>query len=157
MAKSTLISHGRVAENRKARFNYSIEDTMEAGISLMGSEVKSLRLGRVTISDAFAQAEGSEIFLMNAHIPLYNGGGKFQHEETRKRRLLLHRKQIDQLKAAMQREGMTLVPLAIYFNDKGIAKVQLGVAKGRKHQDRREAIKTREWNRQKSRLMRDKG
>ncbi len=157
MAKSTLISHGRVAENRKARFNYSIEDTIEAGIVLMGSEVKSLRLGRATISDSFAQPEGREMFLVNCHIPMYQGGGKFQHEELRKRRLLLHKKQIDRLSAAIQREGMTLVPLALFFNDKGIAKVSLGLAKGRKHQDRREAIKTREWNRQKSRLMKDRG
>jgi SsrA-binding protein len=157
MAKSTLISHGRVAENRKARFNYSIEDTIEAGIVLVGTEVKSLRLGRATLSDAFAQPEGREMFLINCHIPMYPGGGKTQHEETRKRRLLLHKKQIDQLSAAIQREGMTLVPLALFFNDKGIAKVSLGLAKGRKHQDRREAIKTREWNRQKSRLLRDKG
>ena len=115
MAKSTLISHGRVAENRKARFNYSIEDTLEAGIALMGSEVKSLRLGRATISEAFAQPEGREMFLINAHIPMYQGGGRFQHEETRKRRLLLHRKQIDRLRAAIQREGMTLVPLSGLF------------------------------------------
>ncbi len=157
MAKSSLISHGRVAENRKARFNYSIEDTLEAGITLVGTEVKSLRLGRATISDAFAQAEGREMFLINCHIPMYPGGGKVQHEEMRKRRLLLHKKQIDKLSASVQRDGMTLVALALYFNDKGIAKVQLGLAKGRKHQDRREAIKTREWNRQKSRVMRDKG
>ncbi len=157
MAKSTLISHGRVAENRKARFNYSIEDTIEAGIALVGTEVKSLRLGRATISDAFAQPEGSEFFLINCHIPMYPGGGKVQHEETHKRRLLLHKKQIGQLAASIQREGMTVVPLSLFFNDKGIAKVSLGLAKGRKHQDRREAIKTREWNRQKSRIMRDKG
>jgi SsrA-binding protein len=157
MAKSTLISHGRVTENRKARFNYAIEDTLEAGIALMGSEVKSLRLGRATISDAFAQPEGREMFLVNAHIPLYQGGGRFQHEEKRKRRLLLHRKQINRLAAAVQRDGMTIVPLALYFNDKGIAKVQLGLAKGKKHHDRRETIKQREWNREKSRLLRAKG
>jgi SsrA-binding protein len=157
MAKSTLISHGRVAENRKARFNYAVEDTIEAGISLMGSEVKSLRLGRITISDAFAQVEGRELFLINAHIPLYNSGGKFQHEETRKRRLLLHRKQIDRLMLQMGREGMTVVPLSVFFNDKGIAKVSLGLAKGKKHHDKREDIKKREWNRDKARLMRDKG
>jgi SsrA-binding protein len=155
--KSTMISHGRVAENRKARYNFSIEDTIEAGISLMGSEVKSLRLGRITISDAFAQPEGREIFLINAHIPLYNGGGKFQHEETRKRRLLLHRKQIDQLIAAVNRQGMSIIPLSVFFNDKGIAKVSLGLAKGKKHEDRREDIKKREWNRDKARLMRNKG
>ncbi|MDX2143951.1 MAG: SsrA-binding protein SmpB [Rhodospirillaceae bacterium] len=157
MAKSTLISHGTVAENRKARFNYAIEDTIEAGIALMGSEVKSLRLGRATISEAFAQPEGREILLINVHIPMYQGGGKFQHDEKRKRRLLLHRKQIDRLAAAVQRDGMTLVPLTVYFNDKGLAKVKLGLAKGKKHEDRREAIKKREWDRAKSRLMRDKG
>jgi len=157
MAKSTLIAHGRVAENRKARFNYSIEDTIEAGIALMGSEVKSLRLGRATISDAFAQPEGREMFLINCHIPMYQGAGRFQHEETRKRRLLLHKKQIDQLAASVQRDGMTIVPLSLFFNDKGIAKVSLGLAKGKKQQDRRESIKKREWDRQKARLMRDKG
>ncbi|MSO97320.1 MAG: SsrA-binding protein SmpB [Rhodospirillaceae bacterium] len=157
MAKSTLISHGRVAENRKARYNYSIEDTVEAGIVLVGSEVKSLRMGRATISEAFAQPEGREIFLINAHIPMYQGGGKFQHEETRKRRLLLHKKQIDRLSASVQREGMTLVPLSLFFNDKGIAKLSLGLGKGKKFQDKREDIKKRNWNRQKSRLMRDKG
>jgi SsrA-binding protein len=157
MAKSTLISHGTVAENRKARFNYAIEDTIEAGLALMGSEVKSLRLGRATISEAFAQPEGREMFLINAHIPMYQGGGRFQHDEKRKRRLLLHRKQIDKLRAAVERDGMTVVPLTVYFNDKGLAKVKLGLAKGKKHEDRRQDIKKREWDRQKARLMRDKG
>lgn len=155
-ARSSLISHGRVAENRRARFDYFIEDTVEAGIALTGSEVKSLRLGRATISEAFAQPEGREFFLINAHIPPYQGG-VFQHEETRKRRLLLKRKEIDQLAAAVTRKGMTIVPLSLFFNDKGLAKLSLGLARGKKHEDRRETIKKREWQRDKARLMRNKG
>jgi SsrA-binding protein len=156
MAKSTLISHGRVAENRRARFDYFIEDTVEAGLALTGSEVKSLRLGRATITESFAQPEGRELFLMNAHIPPYQGG-VFQHDEKRKRRLLLKRKEIDRLAIAVSRQGMTIVPLSLFFNDKGLAKISLGLAKGKKHEDRREAIKKREWQRDKARIMRAKG
>jgi SsrA-binding protein len=156
MAKSALISHGRVAENRRARFDYFIEDTIEAGIQLTGSEVKSLRLGRAVIGEAFAQPEGREFFLVNAHIPPYQGG-VFQHEERRKRRLLLKRREIDRLAAAVERKGMTVVPLTLFFNDKGLAKVSLGLARGKKQRDRRETIKKREWQRDKARLMRAKG
>ncbi|MBM3513291.1 MAG: SsrA-binding protein SmpB [Alphaproteobacteria bacterium] len=156
MAKTALISHGRVAENRRARFDYFIEDTIEAGIQLTGSEVKSLRLGRANIAEAFAQPEGREFFLMNAHIPPYQGG-VFQHEERRKRRLLLKKKEIDRLAGEVQRKGMTVVPLSLFFNDKGLAKISLGLAKGKKHEDRRETIKKREWQRDKARLMRAKG
>jgi SsrA-binding protein len=156
MAKS-LISHGRVAENRKARHNFAIEDTIEAGIMLTGSEVKSLRLGRCTLVEAFAQPEGREIYLVNAHIPAYEGASHFQHEERRKRKLLLHRKEIERLAGEVGRKGMTLVPLSLYFNDRGVAKVQLGLAKGKTHGDRRDDIKKREWQREQSRLMRAKG
>ncbi len=156
MAKG-LISHGNVAQNRKARHNYAIEDTIEAGIMLTGSEVKSLRLGRCTLTEAFAQAEDGEIYLINAHIPAYEGASHFQHKEDRKRKLLLHRKEIDRLMAAIQRRGMTLVPLGVYFNDRGRAKVQLGLAKGKNHLDRRDDIKKREWQREQSRLLRAKG
>ena len=156
MAKS-LISHGKVAENRKARFNYAIEDTIEAGIMLTGSEVKSLRLGRCTLVEAFAQPEGSELYLVNAHIPAYEGASHFQHEERRKRKLLLHKKEIERLAGEVGRKGMTLVPLSLYFNDRGVAKVQLGLAKGKTHGDRRDDIKKREWEREQSRLMRAKG
>jgi len=156
MAKG-LISHGTVAQNRKARHDYAIEDTFEAGIMLTGSEVKSLRLGRCTLVEAFAQPEQGELFLLNAHIPAYAGASHFQHDEKRKRKLLLHRKELDRLMAAIGRKGMTVVPLSLYFNDKGKAKVQLGLAKGKTHMDRRDDIKKREWQREQSRVMRAKG
>ncbi|MCB2106186.1 MAG: SsrA-binding protein SmpB [Rhodobacteraceae bacterium] len=156
MAKTTLISHGQVAQNRRARFDYFIEDTLEAGIALTGSEVKSLRMGRASIAEAFAQPEGREMFLMNAHIPAYPGA-MFPHEERRKRRLLLKKKEIDRLAAEVQRKGMTVVPLSLFFNNKGLAKITLGIARGKKHEDKRETIKRREWDRQKGRLLRDKG
>jgi len=152
-----LISHGNVAQNRKARHNYAIEDTFEAGIMLTGSEVKSLRLGRCTLVEAFAQPEDGELYLINAHIPAYEGASHFQHDENRKRKLLLHRKEIDKLMAAIGRRGMTVVPLSLYFNDRGKAKVQLGLAKGKNAVDRRDDIKKREWQREQSRLMRAKG
>jgi SsrA-binding protein len=153
----TLISHGTVAQNRKARHDYAIEDTLEAGIMLTGSEVKSLRMGRCTLVEAFAQPEQGELFLLNAHIPAYEGASHFQHDEKRKRKLLLHRKELDRLMAAIGRKGMTVVPLSLYFNDRGKAKVQLGLAKGKTHVDRRDDIKKREWQREQSRLMRAKG
>jgi SsrA-binding protein len=156
MAK-TLISHGKVAENRKARYNFSIEDTIEAGIMLTGSEVKSLRLGRCTLVESFAQPEGSDLYLVNAHIPAYEGASHFQHDERRKRKLLLHRKEIERLAGEVGRKGMTLVPLSLYFNDRGIAKVQLALAKGKTHGDRRADIQKREWQREQSRVMRAKG
>ncbi len=156
MAK-TLISHGNVAQNRKARHDYAIEDTLEAGIMLMGSEVKSLRLGRCTLVEAFAQVEGGELYLVNAHIPAYEGASQFQHAEGRKRKLLVHRKEIDRLMAAIGRKGMTVVPLSLYFNDRGKAKVQLGLAKGKTSIDRREDIKKRDWQREQARLMRSRG
>ncbi len=156
MAKG-LISHGPVAQNRKARHDYAIIDTFEAGIMLTGSEVKSLRLGRCTLAEAFAQPEGGELFLVNMHIPSYPGASHFQHPELRKRKLLLNRKEIDKLMAAVGRQGMTVVPLGLYFNDKGLAKVQLGLAKGKTGIDRREDIKKREWQREQARVMRAKG
>jgi SsrA-binding protein len=156
MAK-TLISHGTVAQNRKARHEYAIEDTFEAGIMLTGSEVKSLRLGRCTLVEAFAQPEQNELFLLNAHIPAYPGASHFQHDEKRKRKLLLHRKELDRLMAAIGRKGMTVVPLSLYFNDRGKAKVQLGLAKGKTGVDRRDDIKKREWQREQARVMRAKG
>jgi len=156
MAK-TLIAHGTIAQNRKARRDYAVEDTLEAGIMLTGSEVKSLRNGRCTLVEAFAQPENGEVFLINAHIPAYEGASHFQHDERRKRKLLLHRKEVDRLMAAVGRKGMTLVPLSIYFNARGIAKVQLGLAKGKTQIDRRDDIKTRDWQREQARLLRAKG
>ena len=157
MAKATLISHGTVAQNRKARHDFAIEDTLEAGIVLTGSEVKSLRMGRCTLSEAFAQPEADGLYLVNCHIPPYAGASHFQHEETRKRKLLLHQKELDRLFAAVGRKGMTLVPLSLFFNARGIAKVSLGLAKGKTHIDRRDDIKKREWQREQARVMRAKG
>ena len=152
-----LISHGRVAENRKARYNFAVEETLEAGIMLTGSEVKSLRLGRCTLVEAFAQPEDGELFLVNCHIPPYEGASHFQHDEKRKRKLLLHKKELERLNGAIARKGMTVIPLSLFFNDRGIAKVQLGLAKGKTHGDRREDIQKRDWQREQARLMRAKG
>jgi len=146
-----------VAENRKARFNYEISDTLEAGIALSGSEVKSLRSGKANIADAYASDEGGELYLLNAHIAEYSQAGRANHEPTRPRKLLLHRKEIGKLAGAIQREGMTVVPLKLYFNQRGIAKVLLGLAKGKKLHDKRATEKRRDWDRQKGRLMREKG
>jgi SsrA-binding protein len=146
-----------VAENRKARFNYDIEEKLEAGIALMGSEVKSLRSGKANIAESYATEEGGELFLINAHIAEYAGAARDGHAPTRPRKLLLHAREIARLIGAMHREGMTLVPLRLYFNARGIAKVQLGLAKGKKLHDKRDAEKKRDWERQKGRLMREKG
>ena len=147
-----------VAENRKARFNYAIEDTLEAGLVLTGSEVKSLRAGKANIAEAYATNEGgSALYLINAHIAEYAQSGRANHEPTRPRKLLLHKRELDRLMGAIQRQGMTVVPLKLYFNSRGIAKVQLGLAKGKKLHDKRESEKKREWDRHKGRLMREKG
>jgi SsrA-binding protein len=145
------------AENRKARYNYAIGETFEAGIALSGTEVKSLRGGKATIAESYAGEKNGEIFLVNAYIPEYLQANQFNHETKRPRKLLLHRRQIDRLLAAIQREGMTLVPLKIYFNEKGRAKVELALAKGKKLHDKRETEKARDWDREKGRLLRDKG
>lgn len=146
-----------VAENRKARFNYAIEDTVEAGIALTGTEVKSMRAGKTTIAESYADARGSEIWLINANIPEYLQANRFNHEPKRPRKLLLHRKQISRLIVAVDREGMTLIPLKLYFNERGRAKLQLAVAKGKKLHDKRETLKKRDWSREKGRLMRARG
>lgn len=156
MAKE-LISHGGVAQNRKARRDFFIEDTLDAGIVLTGSEVKSLRHGRCTLTEAFAQVDDGELYLINCHIPAYEGASHFQHDEKRKRKLLVKRKEVDRIMAAVGRKGMTVVPLSLYFNDRGLAKVQLGLAKGKNSIDRREDIKKREWEREQARVMRAKG
>ena len=146
-----------VAENRKARFNYDIEEKLEAGIMLLGSEVKSLRTGKANIADSYAASEGGELYLINAHIAEYTQAGRANHEPTRRRKLLVHRREMGRLTGAIQREGMTLVPLRLYFNARGIAKVQLGLAKGKKLHDKRQADKDRDWKRQQGRIMREKG
>jgi SsrA-binding protein len=147
-----------VSENRRARFEYHITDTYEAGIELRGTEVKSLRKGTANIAESFATPEGGGIMLVNAHIPEYQQAGKFfQHEPRRPRRLLLHAAEIKKLSQAVQREGMTIVPLEIYFNEKGRAKLKIALAQGKKLHDKRETSAKRDWQRQKARLMRDKG
>jgi SsrA-binding protein len=145
------------ADNRKARYNYAIDSTLETGIVLRGTEVKGLREGHAVISDAYAQAKDGELFLINATIPEYSRGNRENHLAKQPRKLLLHRRQIDKLTQAVTREGMTLVPLKIYFNDEGMAKVELGLAKGKKLHDKRDTDKERSWQRDKARLMRNKG
>ncbi len=146
-----------VADNRKARFNYEILDTVEAGIALTGTEVKSLRQGKATIGEAYAGPSGNELFLFNAYIPEYLQANRFNHETRRPRRLLLHKRQINKLIGATQREGFTVIPLKIYFNERGRAKVELGLGRGKKLHDKRETEKQRSWNRERARLMREKG
>jgi len=146
-----------IADNRKARFAYAIGDTLEAGIALVGSEVKSLRQGKSTISESYAHAKDGELWLVNAYIPEYTQASRFNHEPKRTRKLLVHKREAAKLAAAIQREGMTLVPLKMYFNAKGRAKVELGIAKGKKLHDKRETEKQRDWQRDKARLMRSKG
>ena len=146
-----------VADNRRARFNYEIGETFEAGIALTGSEVKSLRQGKATIAESYADARGGEIWLINANIPEYLQAGRLNHPPKRMRRLLLHKRQIARLANAVEREGMTIVPLKLYFNDKGRAKIELAVARGKKLHDKRETTKKRDWSREKGRLMRARG
>ncbi len=146
-----------VAENRKARFNYEIIDTFEAGLALTGTEVKSLREGKANIAESYASDEDGEIWLINSYLPEYLQGNRFNHDTRRRRKLLLSKREIGRLRAAVNREGMTLVPLKVYFNDRGRAKLELALAKGKKLHDKRETQKERDWNRQKSRLLKDNG
>jgi SsrA-binding protein len=146
-----------VAENRKARFNYHIDQVIEVGIQLTGTEVKSLRGGKATIAESYAQSKGGEIFLINSYLPEYTEGNRFNHEPRRIRKLLLRKSEILKLSKSIEREGMTLVPLKAYFNAKGRAKLELGLAKGKKLHDKRETEKARDWQREKGRLLRDKG
>jgi SsrA-binding protein len=146
-----------VADNRKARFNYFIDETMEAGVALTGTEVKSLRSGKAAIAESYADARGGEIWLINANIPEYLQANRFNHAPKRPRKLLLHRRQINKLIGAVEREGMTLVPLKLYFNEKGRAKIELALARGKKLYDKRETEKKRSWERERGRLMRQKG
>ncbi len=146
-----------VADNRRARFNYEIGETFEAGIVLTGSEVKSLRSGKATIAKSYADTRDGEIWLINSNIPEYKQAGRFNHAPKRPRKLLLHQRQINRLAGAVDREGMTVVPLKLYFNEKGRAKVEVALAKGKKLHDKRETLKKRSWEREKGRLMREKG
>jgi SsrA-binding protein len=146
-----------IAENRRARFDYFLEQTFEAGLALTGSEVKSLRNGRANIAESYAAVEGDEIVLVNADIPPYAQANRFNHEPRRHRKLLLHRKEIDRLIGAVQRDGRTIVPTKLYWNDKGMAKLELAVAKGKKAHDKRETAAERDWQRDKARLLKDHG
>ena len=146
-----------VAENRRARFEYAIEQTFEAGIALTGTEVKSLRFGEGSIAESYAEMKGDEVWLVNSNVPEFSHGNRNNHEPKRPRKLLLHERQINKLHGAVAREGMTLVPLSVYFNGRGRAKVELALAKGRKAHDKREHIKEREWKRDAARIMRDRG
>ena len=155
--KSGLISHGIAAQNRKARFDYTIKNTVEAGIVLKGPEVKSLRHGRATLTEAWAGEREGEMYLFNMYIPEYQGGVLSRFEPRAPRKLLLKRKQINELLGAATKDGLTLVPLDIHFNERGRAKVLLGVAQGRQKQDKRQAIAARDWQRDKARVLRQRG
>ena len=146
-----------VADNRRARYDYEFIDTFEAGIQLEGTEVKALREGKANIAESYATIEENELVLINSHIPEYSQASRFNHAPRRKRKLLMHRKQIDRLAAGVQREGLPIVPLKLYFNDRGRAKLAIALAKGKKTHDKRQSEKTRDWQREKSRLMREKG
>ena len=146
-----------IADNRKARFNYEIGETIEAGVALTGSEVKSLRAGKATIGESYADSRGGELWLINANIPEYLQAGRFNHAPKRPRKLLLHKRQINKLIGAVEREGMTIVPLKLYFNPKGRAKIEIALARGKKLHDKRETMKKRSWDRERGRLMRMKG
>ncbi len=146
-----------VADNRKARFNYEIGEVFEAGLALTGSEVKSLRSGKATIAESYADARDNEIWLINSNIPEYLQAARFNHAPKRARKLLLHRTQINKLMGAVEREGMTLVPLKLYFNEKGRAKIAIALGRGKKLHDKRETERKRSWQREKGRLLRQKG
>lgn len=146
-----------VAENRRARFDFAIEQVFEAGIVLQGTEVKSLRFGEGTIAESYAEVKGNEVWLINSNIPEFSHGNRHNHEPKRPRKLLLSGREINKMYAGVARQGMTLVPLSVYFNSRGRAKVELALAKGKKAHDKRESIKERDWKRDKQRLMKDRG
>jgi SsrA-binding protein len=146
-----------VAENRRARFDYFIEETFEAGIALSGTEVKALRAGEGSIAESYAAVHDGEAWLVNANIPEFSHGNRFNHEPKRPRKLLLHQREIEKMLGAVERKGMTLVPLSVYFNGKGRAKVELALAKGKQVHDKRQTVKDRDWKRDKARLLRDRG
>lgn len=146
-----------IADNRKARFNYEIEDTLEAGIELKGTEVKALREGKSMIAESYASQEGGEFWLINSYIPEYLQANRFNHEPRRKRKLLLHKREMAKLALAVHKDGKTIVPLKLYFNDKGRAKVELALARGKKLHDKRETERQRDWGREKARLLKNAG
>lgn len=155
MAQTKGRSDGLVAENRAARRNYAVEDTLEAGLVLHGSEVKSLRQGRANIAESYASVEEGELWLINSDIPIYTAANRFNHEPKRKRKLLVKERERVRLAQAIERQGRTIVPLKLYFNDRGIAKLLIGVATGRKGHDKREVEAKRDWQRQKARILKE--
>ncbi len=156
-SKKKSTSQRSIAENRRAKFDYEILETVEAGIMLEGSEVKSLRTGKANIADSYASDENGALYLINGYIPEYSQAGRENHETRRPRKLLLHAREIKRLTMNIARDGLTLVPLRLYFNDRGIAKLQLALGKGKKRHDKRDTQKERDWNRQKQRLLRERG
>jgi SsrA-binding protein len=146
-----------VAENRRARYDYHIEDKLEAGIALTGTEVKSLRFGEGSIAESYAEVRDGEAWLVNSNVPEFSHGNRFNHEPKRPRKLLLHRREVDKLQGAVERKGMTLVPLSIFFNSQGRAKVELALARGKNAADKRQSTKERDWKRDQARIMRDHG
>ena len=154
---STFDKKKTVAENRRARFDYFIEETFEAGIALSGTEVKSLRFGEGSIAESYAEVRDGECWLINANIPEFSHGNRFNHEPKRFRKLLLHAREIEKFVGAVERKGMTLIPLSVYFNSRGRAKVELALARGKQTHDKRQSIKERDWKRDKARLLRERG
>ena len=160
MARPTTAAFDKVktvAENRRARFEYHIEDKLEAGIMLTGTEVKSLRFGEGSIAESYAEVKGGEVWLVNSNVPEFSHGNRHNHEPKRPRKLLLHEREIARLTGAVERKGMTLVPLSIYFNGRGRAKVELALARGKNLADKRQTVKDRDWKRDQARIMRDRG
>jgi SsrA-binding protein len=157
MAKEKNPNIKTVAENRKARFSYEVLDTYEAGLALTGTEVKSLREGKANIQESYASVEGGEIWLINSYLPEYLQGNRFNHEPRRRRKLLLNKREMARLAQGVEREGMTMVPLKIYFNERGRAKLLLGLARGKKLHDKRDTEKERDWGREKARLLKERG
>ncbi|WP_262690476.1 SsrA-binding protein SmpB [Kordiimonas aestuarii] len=155
--KNNKLPNRVAADNRKARHLFHIEDEYEAGISLQGTEVKSLRSGEANIRESYAEEKDGELWLVNAYIPEFSHGNRFNHEPRRPRKLLMHKREISKLGGLIQRQGYTLVPLRVYFNDQGRAKVLIGLGKGKNVRDKREDVKQRDWDRQKARLMKDLG
>lgn len=146
-----------VAENRRARYEYFLEQFFEAGIALTGTEVKSLRFGEGSIAESYAEVKGHEVWLVNANVPEFSHGNRHNHEPKRPRKLLLHEREVEKMRTAVSREGMTLIPISIYFNSKGRAKVELALAKGKKLHDKRDTEKARDWKREQGRIMRERG
>ena len=157
MAPQSTDNRKVVAQNRRARFNYTIEDVIEAGIMLTGTEVKALREGKANIAESYAAPEDGEIWLINANIPEYSAGNRQNHEPKRNRKLLFHKREIARLSQAVERKGYSLVPLRLYFNSRGVVKLELAIAQGKKVHDKRDTVKDRDWSRLKQRLLREKG